>query len=384
MNKTKQSLLAIVVGLTLAAGVSYGWIVPTANPPGGNTKAPILELYTGTQEQKKLGLLTVSGLTDLLDTVLKGNVSVGTAAENKKLDVQGILKVIAGVSNYAIVTDGSGNVAIGKGTTTAGGKLDVAGNIKTGSLTSTGLITTPNLTVSGTLKIPNGACKGYYLVSDANGVASWKQPNGNKVYNSPGYYTFVVPPCVTEVTVSMSGGGCGGGGGGSGWGDNDNYYGGGGGGGGGGIDSIKIKVTPGSSISLRVGAGGDGGVGGAARGKEEGRQGQDGIQSVFKGVTATGGKGGSGGDSGYTATGGNPGGQNGIHGFASGRGGNGGDSGAGWGQGGYGAVTYYGEDGEDGGFYGGGAGGGGEGKCIDLLSGNCTKGTGGGNGGATA
>src|SRR3989344_2845014 len=326
MNKTKQSLLAIVVGLTLAAGVSYGWIVPTANPPGDNTKAPILELYTGTQEQKKLGLLTVSGLTDLLNTVLNGNVSVGTVAVNKKLDVQGMLKILAGVSNYAIITDGSGNVAIGKGATTMGVKLDVAGNIKTGSLTSAGLITTPSLTstgavtvagvltVNGTLNIPLGACKGYYLVSDANGVASWKQPNGNKVYNSPGYYTFVVPPCVTEVTVSMSGGGGGGGGGGSGWGDNDNYYGGGGGGGGGGIDSIKIKVTPGSSISLRVGAGGDGGVGGAARGKEEGRQGQDGIQSVFKGVTATGGKGGSGGDSGYTATGGNPGGQNGIHG----------------------------------------------------------------------
>jgi len=186
MNKTKQSLLAIVVGLTLAAGVSYGWIVPTANPPGGNTKAPILELYTGTQEQKKLGLLTVSGLTDLLDTVLKGNVSVGTAAENKKLDVQGILKVIAGVSNYAIVTDGSGNVAIGKGTTTAGVKLDVAGNIKTSSLTSAGLITatqgltsdgwitTPSLTVTGTLNIPTGAGTNKILVSDANGVGTWQ------------------------------------------------------------------------------------------------------------------------------------------------------------------------------------------------------------------
>lgn len=44
MNKIKQSILAIVIGLALAGGVSFAetlWNGPTDNPPRGNTDAPI-------------------------------------------------------------------------------------------------------------------------------------------------------------------------------------------------------------------------------------------------------------------------------------------------------------------------------------------------------
>ena len=125
----------------------------------------------------------ISGFTDLLTTVLTGSVSVGTETVNKNLDVKGMLKSLAG-DGSAIVTDNSGNVAIG-GAPTAGVKLNVAGNIKTSSLTSAGLITTSSLTstgavtvagvltVNGTLNIPTGKGVDKVLSSDGLGNASW-------------------------------------------------------------------------------------------------------------------------------------------------------------------------------------------------------------------
>ena len=59
MKKIKQSILAIVIGLALAAGVSFAaWSNPAANPTDGNTAAPI---NVGNADQIKTGRLAVQG-----------------------------------------------------------------------------------------------------------------------------------------------------------------------------------------------------------------------------------------------------------------------------------------------------------------------------------
>jgi hypothetical protein len=71
-------------------------------------------------------------------------------------------------------------------------------------------------------------------------------------YTTPGSHTWTVPAGVTAVNIIVVGGGGGGGGG-----STDSQYPGGGGGGGGQVYSANnISVTPGSGISIVVGAGG--------------------------------------------------------------------------------------------------------------------------------
>ena len=63
MNKIKQSILAIIIGLVLSAGVSYAystWSNPSANPPGNNTDTPI---NTGPGDQIKAGALRIGNPT---------------------------------------------------------------------------------------------------------------------------------------------------------------------------------------------------------------------------------------------------------------------------------------------------------------------------------
>lgn len=57
-----QLILTLVIGLTLAAGVSYGystWVGPTATPPGDNTDAPI---NVGNETQTKAGAMNFNGV----------------------------------------------------------------------------------------------------------------------------------------------------------------------------------------------------------------------------------------------------------------------------------------------------------------------------------
>lgn len=89
--------------------------------------------------------------------------------------------------------------------------------------------------------------------------------NAQTKYETPGTYTWTVPPCVYEVTVKVWG--AGGGGGGviaimrS---SNDSEAcAGAGGGGGGGYSSSTMAVTPGQTYTIVVGAGGTGGSSGA-------------------------------------------------------------------------------------------------------------------------
>lgn len=112
-----------------------------------------------------------------------------------------------------------------------------------------------------------------------------------KTFNTPGTHTFKVPAGVGIITVFCVGAGGGGGGGGK-----DAVYAniggsGGGGGGGGGTREGAISVTPGSNLTVVVGAGGAGGAGHNTTGDAGGTGGS----SSAGGIVATGGSGGRGG-----------------------------------------------------------------------------------------
>ncbi|MEV0233271.1 glycine-rich domain-containing protein [Nonomuraea sp. NPDC050786] len=76
-------------------------------------------------------------------------------------------------------------------------------------------------------------------------------------YSTPGAYTFTVPNGVTKIVATVTGAGAGGGVGGAG--DRGSFYGGGGGGGGGATVTCTLAVRAGSTLAIRVGAGGAGG-----------------------------------------------------------------------------------------------------------------------------
>ncbi len=216
-------------------------------------------------------------------------------------------------------------------------------------------------------------------------------------YVSVGNFNWTVPAGVNKVEVLVVAGGGGGGG---------NYHG-AGGGGGGVLYNNSYFVTPGTNVSIKVGAGGAGGVSGAV--------GSNGANSSFGSLVAVGGGGGgnyygnalvggSGGGGGYNylpasgISGQGHSGGTGVSGGCYGSGGGGGAGGPGesgttaaGGRGGpgkgyiiSGKITYYGGGG-GGGLYSsgvngaGGAGGGGVGTTGD--GGHGLNGTGGGGGG---
>ncbi|MDP3902069.1 MAG: hypothetical protein Q8Q21_00590 [bacterium] len=77
MKTYKQSFLAIVVGLALAAGISSAagvWNNPTSNPTGGNTDAPI---NVGSSGQAKAGGLALG--TSNASSAPSGGLYVGGA-----------------------------------------------------------------------------------------------------------------------------------------------------------------------------------------------------------------------------------------------------------------------------------------------------------------
>ncbi len=83
-----------------------------------------------------------------------------------------------------------------------------------------------------------------------------------QTYTTPGTYNWVVPPCVTTITVKVWGGGGGGGGTSSRQSNTgEEACTEGGGGGGGGFSMRTYSVTPGETYTIVVGAGGAGGVG---------------------------------------------------------------------------------------------------------------------------
>ena len=223
---------------------------------------------------------------------------------------------------------------------------------------------------------------GYVTCSAGNFYSGYSQAtvkttvHGRQAFTSSG--TFTVPTAVRSINIHCTGGG-GGGEGGS-W-----RYRNGGSGGGGGHTSYKngISVTPGTKITVTVGAGGAGGY----------HVGSD-SSAVVNGTTykAYGGNKKTDGST-YYSYGGSGGGQYGDNSKAAGVGGNnGGDGGnnSGSGQGTttkeFGSGTLYAGGGGGGGYKNsaaGGSGGGGAGSSNTIGS-NGSAGTGGGGGGGAA
>ena len=116
------------------------------------------------------------------------------------------------------------------------------------------------------------------------------------IYSSPGNYTWIVPPCVTEITVEVWGGG---GGGGSVWSRFNSVSGNGincetgdeicataGGGGGGGFASRTYTVVPGQVYNITVGLGGVASVN--SSGENRANNGTNGGNSTFSGPATVG------------------------------------------------------------------------------------------------
>ena len=115
------------------------------------------------------------------------------------------------------------------------------------------------------------------------------------IYSSPGNYTWIVPPCVTEITVEVWGGG----GGGSVWSRFNSVSGNGincetgdeicataGGGGGGGFVSRTYTVVPGQVYNITVGLGGVASVN--SSGENRANNGANGGNSTFSGPATVG------------------------------------------------------------------------------------------------
>ncbi|KKQ60711.1 MAG: hypothetical protein US83_C0013G0001, partial [Candidatus Falkowbacteria bacterium GW2011_GWC2_38_22] len=195
--------------------------------------------------------------------------------------------------------------------------------------------------------------------------------------------TFVVPPGVTSITAKVWGAGGAGGGGGNGAGRI------GGGGGGGGFAQGAIPVTPGETLTIRVGGAGDGGNDDGNVGEGGGGGGYSAIlrSGTFL-IQAGGGAGGAGAADGNSEDGGGGGAGSGANGSNGSRGldaacgsqigdnGDGGTTAAG-GVGGSGCSSE--TDGQAGSANQGGGGGNGD----DTLTGGATGGTAGANGGGS-
>lgn len=157
--------------------------------------------------------------------------------------------------------------------------------------------------------------------------SGWIDPSSGGVQRFTANGSFVVPAGVTTVYVSGAGGGGGGGGGG---GSSSSDYSGGGGGGGAGRSTIKqaVTVTPGDTIVVAIGTGGNPGSSSTTTGSAGSAGGQTTFGSL---ITLAGGTGGSGGNgsSGSGGAGGTPGGQWGGDAQIANTGGNGGSGGSG-------------------------------------------------------
>lgn len=206
------------------------------------------------------------------------------------------------------------------------------------------------------------------IATTPSALASIFPVRGMQTYSEPGTYSWTVPQGVTQILISGCGGG--GGGGGSGGGSSSNRSGGGCGGGAGKAQLPTLRsVTPGTTLSITVGAGGNGGSRGSS-GSGNGGSGSNGgnttVTNMIGGtLTLQGGSGGGGsassGAGGVFSGSGYPIGQQGATGtdYYSGYGGDGG--GGPFGAAGHGApaagTTSNGYDAEGNGCGGGGAGG---------------------------
>lgn len=248
------------------AGALGTWVNfnPTNAYPGGrssfSTSADILfRTYVAPTTSSSVFRVGESGLTSM------AGLRLGTAATPGSVltaDENGI----ATWQDAVVVQETSGNVGIG--TAQPNAKLDVAGTVK-----------------AAALQIPTNAGAGKLLVSDADGHASWQalpSTSGSRVpsdfaeFATPGTFTWTVPEGVTAIVVQVWGGGGGGGG-------TANSDGCSGSGGAGGYARAYIEVVPGEQYDVVVGAAGAISGNGGPSSLREGV-----IQLVFAGGGAAG------------------------------------------------------------------------------------------------
>jgi len=324
--------------------------------------------------------LGVTGLTTSLNLNVFGSVGIGTTNPDKKFVVYGsggnfvsefyntnnapnnngvyIRTLNTNSTTYVLSvnsgTDGSNQILL----------VRADGNIGVGTTNPTSSLSVNGSTVIGT------------EILNMTGLSS--------TFTTVGSNTFIVPAGVTKISAVLIGGGGAGGGGSIGGSGGASGGPGGQGGGGGGLRYVNdFPVTPGQTLTVIVGAGGNGGTG----------AGGDGGDSSITGIaTAFGGKGGAAnntgtavgtGGAGSGGSGGATGGSGGTATLVSGAGGGGaaGYSGNG-GTGGNGSVTNGGDAGSGGAAGGGGApsnsgsGGGGVGVLGQGTSGSLSNGVG--------
>ena len=106
-------LPAIVIATFLVVAIIYAWIEPTSPPPGGNVAAPI---NVGDAAQIKIGPIQVNGFRNIGNTVLDGNVGIGTTTPEAKLDVSGPMRLLPMAEPFTCAAAKKGTLYFNSGT----------------------------------------------------------------------------------------------------------------------------------------------------------------------------------------------------------------------------------------------------------------------------
>ena len=203
-----------------------------------------------------------------------------TLEDQINIDQQPAFSTAAG-SLYSGSVDGYSNITIAAADPESGG--DITYTLESGSLPAglSGTSTSSGYVISGTPTTPGSDTTSNFTIRAADVNSNTSDRAFSITINAPviesftSSGTFSVPSGVTSVDVLVVAGGGGGG---------DRHA--GGGGAGGLIFRPGFPVTPGGTVSVTVGDGGDGGVPGVLSPSGRGGQGQD---SVFGTLTAKGG-----------------------------------------------------------------------------------------------